>query len=237
MAGALVYGLSTLLPCFTVTKAALHGPATGTVWQWHFNFWHVRGGWLILPVLAAVIAGLGVLGSLTRDQSRINGNGMVTGIAGLIPLVIAVISIHPYSANVETTLPLFAIPPPSPVVRIDPAIGLWVALIACAFLMLWPTLWSWTGGRNRSAAVTVGTTAPVRPPANPYSPTWGAAAPPSRGVEAEARGAWVALPPMAEGGGAAAGPAPGWYEDAANPGFARWWDGSAWTDHVQALSP
>lgn len=29
----------------------------------------------------------------------------------------------------------------------------------------------------------------------------------------------------------------GWYPDPANPDAARWWDGTAWTQHVRAGSP
>lgn len=29
-------------------------------------------------------------------------------------------------------------------------------------------------------------------------------------------------------------PGAGWYRDATNPGFMRWWDGAQWTNHVQA---
>ncbi|MEO8263555.1 MAG: DUF2510 domain-containing protein [Pseudolysinimonas sp.] len=32
----------------------------------------------------------------------------------------------------------------------------------------------------------------------------------------------------------ASAPAAGWYPDPANPTSSRWWDGAAWTDHVQA---
>ena len=33
------------------------------------------------------------------------------------------------------------------------------------------------------------------------------------------------------------GPPAGWYPDPGGAATQRWWDGSAWTDHVQALAP
>jgi hypothetical protein len=32
-------------------------------------------------------------------------------------------------------------------------------------------------------------------------------------------------------------PAPGWYADPGGAGVLRWWDGQAWSNHVQPLSP
>jgi len=33
-----------------------------------------------------------------------------------------------------------------------------------------------------------------------------------------------------------AGPPPGWFADANQPGYERWWDGHAWSEHVRAVS-
>jgi len=33
------------------------------------------------------------------------------------------------------------------------------------------------------------------------------------------------------------GPPPGWYPDPGGAATQRWWDGSRWTEHVQALAP
>jgi hypothetical protein len=50
--------------------------------------------------------------------------------------------------------------------------------------------------------------------------------------------ALVAAPKAAlPAGPNAPGPPAGWYPDPGGAATQRWWDGSGWTDHVQALAP
>ncbi len=52
-------------------------------------------------------------------------------------------------------------------------------------------------------------------------------------VFSRTKGGMPAATPMAATSPPPAGPPAGWYPDAQNPSFMRWWDGQRWAEHTQ----
>ena len=178
------------------------------------NLWQLTPAWKAVPIALVVIAALGVASAFTKEQARINGNGMLTGLIGLIPLVIFAISVRAWSPEHRRHSTGFDVTASgSAGIRADPWIGTYVALAACVFLILWPTIWTVAMGRRtrrdaKAMSFLVRTT-PVPTTLYGTQPAWPpvATAPAAAGPGAYAPGApWTAVPAADPPIGAAAGP-------------------------------
>jgi hypothetical protein len=166
------------MPCYTLSVVRPGGTSVpGTPPTTTVDLWQVSHAWKAFPIILVVIAGLGVLSAFTRNANRINGNGLVTGVFGLITLIVFAIGVHAWSTVHAPRSPAFYLTAHGPhAFRADPAAGTFVAFGACVFLVVWPSIWTfamtrWHRRQARTMSFLVGTS-PVPTTLYGTQPAW-----------------------------------------------------------------
>jgi hypothetical protein len=137
------------MPSYQLTLVRRDGAVVSGAKAVTVNLWQLQHAWLALPIAVVVIAALGLLSAFTRIPARINGNGMLTGVVGLIPLIILAIGVHAWSPVYQRrSMGFYLTAPGTAGVRTAPAVGTYVAFGACAFLLLWPSIWTFVMDRR-----------------------------------------------------------------------------------------
>jgi len=148
VAGCVVVGASTALPCYAVAVQAQKQLPPGAIppgGQYTLNLWQLPGSWQFLAWVMVVIALAGSVIALRGDRRRVNNNGLLTGLVALVPLLMGFFH---FTGTHTLTVTGMATPTTYTIsAKLVPVIGTDLAFVATAFLLVWPFVWTVVSGR------------------------------------------------------------------------------------------